>query len=78
MAKIANFGKKCPKIVIFTRKQRLYTNSLRRTRGRLFVDLALKIECWSSRRGKRHSPSIESEAAPQGLAEYHVFMDIKF
>ena len=36
------------------------------------LELALQIECWSSRRGKRHSPSLQSEAAPQGQAEFHV------
>ena len=40
--------------------------------------MALQIECRSSRRGKRHSPLLGSEASPQGLAEFHVVCMVKF
>ena len=73
MAKIANFGKKMPEKLSFLPENGVCTQILFvELAEATFVDLALKIECWSSRRGKRHSPSLESEAAPQGLAEYHV------
>ena len=32
----------------------------------------LSLNILDGERGKRHSPSLESEAAPQGLAEFHV------
>ena len=28
--------------------------------------------------GERHSPSLESEAAPQGLAEFHVYLHTEY